>query len=424
MTSQLKRNAARGGAGQGEEVGTPASGQGLRYRARKEAILAAASRLLARSGSEEFSVTAVAREMELHPVSLTYYFKRKEDIAAAVLRDTIARTSDLLTAAEQERTPQDALRTYISGYFEVRKKTLLEECAPLVRYGEIHLVDGPARLELEAAFAQLHQRLARVLKSPDMPWMTSERRQSLARLVTCVLSWSDPWLWQHAPKNFDRVAERLTDIMIEGLTAGDADWSLVQASSPGLRARRDTRERFLEVATRLINQEGYRNASVDRVSAEVNLTKGSFYHHLAGKDELLTACFERSFRLVSHAIESGQGAGAAWDDLAGVVSRLADLQLGGDGERLLRPTALTAGPSELRRRHLVEYLQMTNGLSDLITRGAADGSLRPIDQVLAAHYVQVVVTVLGSFRDMTCVIAPDGLREAFLRPALTGFFRP
>ncbi|MDN8891457.1 helix-turn-helix domain-containing protein, partial [Staphylococcus aureus] len=54
-------------------------------------------------------------------------------------------------------------------------------------------------------------------------------------------------------------------------------------------------QRFLQAATRLINERGYRGASVERIASELNVTKGSFYHHLEAKDDLVLACFRRSF---------------------------------------------------------------------------------------------------------------------------------
>jgi hypothetical protein len=39
-----------------------------------------------------------------------------------------------------------------------------------------------------------------------------------------------------------------------------------------------TRAAYLRAATRLVNEYGYRGASVDRIAAELRLTKGSFYH--------------------------------------------------------------------------------------------------------------------------------------------------
>lgn len=53
-----------------------------------------------------------------------------------------------------------------------------------------------------------------------------------------------------------------------------------------------TRERLLEVATRLFAARGYEGTSVDAVLRESNLSKGSLYHHYRGKDELFRAVLE------------------------------------------------------------------------------------------------------------------------------------
>ncbi len=54
-------------------------------------------------------------------------------------------------------------------------------------------------------------------------------------------------------------------------------------------------ETFLIAATRLINERGYRGASVEKISERLNVTKGSFYYHHDTKDDLVVACFKRSF---------------------------------------------------------------------------------------------------------------------------------
>ena len=51
---------------------------------------------------------------------------------------------------------------------------------------------------------------------------------------------------------------------------------------------------FLQAATFLINEQGYRGASVEKISARLNVTKGSFYHYNDNKDDLVANCFERS----------------------------------------------------------------------------------------------------------------------------------
>lgn len=395
---------------------------GRRYLDKQEMILTAAARLLARGGSEDFALTVLARDLGLNPVSISYYYRRKEDLAAAVLGLTVRRFVDIIAVAEGAGTPQARLARFVALYFEARAAALLEGQPPLVRFSEVRLVDGRSRQELEIAIGGVHLRLTEMLKCPDMPWMTNERRQTLARFVISFLNWCDPWLWQYAPRDFARVAERVSDLMTFGLASGDADWEMLQTRRSPPAAEEDTRERFLSAAIRVINLEGYRGASVDRLSAEVNLTKGSFYHHLATKDELLIACFGRSFRLARSAIDAGEG-DTGWERLSEIAVNLSALQLGERGELLLRPTALAAGPDDLRRARLVEYVQLVNGLADVVGEGVADGSVRAVDPGLGAHYVMMVIAVLGALRSTPCAAQRD-LREAFLRPALTGFFRP
>lgn len=72
------------------------------------------------------------------------------------------------------------------------------------------------------------------------------------------------------------------------------------SSSPPKRKRtaartRDpeaTRSRLIEAAVRLILQQGYAATKVDQICKEAGLTKGSFFHHFAGKEEIAEAAIE------------------------------------------------------------------------------------------------------------------------------------
>ena len=80
--------------------------------------------------------------------------------------------------------------------------------------------------------------------------------------------------------------------MINGLPAVHQPWPdgpLLQLGALSAENDEVTRDRFLLAATKLMNREGYRGASVDKISAELKVTKGSFYHHNADKDELAAA---------------------------------------------------------------------------------------------------------------------------------------
>src|SRR5262245_45191241 len=61
-----------------------------------------------------------------------------------------------------------------------------------------------------------------------------------------------------------------------------------------------TRERLIEIATRLFATRGYDGTSVEAVLHESGMSRGSLYHHFAGKDAL--------FRAVLEDVEAGVGA--------------------------------------------------------------------------------------------------------------------
>ncbi|MGQ4601151.1 TetR family transcriptional regulator [Nocardia sp. R6R-6] len=62
------------------------------------------------------------------------------------------------------------------------------------------------------------------------------------------------------------------------------------APAPGRRS--EARERLLATASRLFYTEGIRAVGVDRVMAEADVARGTFYRHFQGKDDLVCAYLE------------------------------------------------------------------------------------------------------------------------------------
>jgi AcrR family transcriptional regulator len=62
------------------------------------------------------------------------------------------------------------------------------------------------------------------------------------------------------------------------------------------------RERILSVAGRLFYRDGYRATGIDRVIAEAEVAKATFYKHFSSKDDLIVAWIARSeARALAHA---------------------------------------------------------------------------------------------------------------------------
>ena len=396
-----------------------------RYAAKRDAIMAAATQVFADQGMSGFTLAAVAKRMDLHPVSLTYYFKRKEDLAAAVLHDTMLRFGEMLTEAEAKPTPQERLRTYVAAYFEVRRQVIEEGKIPLAPFSEINLIEGDQHGALMEAYRALYVRTSRLLKAPDMPWMTPPRRAALTRLLISQLTWSDAWLDNYEPSDYGRVADRIVDVMIGGLAAQGQAWPdlpLLDLAPPVAQNDEVTRDRFLVAATKLINREGYRGASVDKISAELKVTKGSFYHHNADKDELAAACFCRTFDLIDEAKREASSIEPGWTRLWLATMSLAMHQGSGEYGLMLRHYAIAAVPPSMRRTMLTRFRQIAHSFAGIISDGVADGSIRAVDPLLASRYVMVVFNSCLPLDARSNPGEDDNLIDSYLRPALLGCF--
>ncbi|MES2343083.1 MAG: TetR/AcrR family transcriptional regulator [Pseudomonadota bacterium] len=396
-----------------------------RYAAKREAIMAAATEVFNDRGVSGFTLAAVAKRMDLHPVSLTYYFKRKEDLAAAVLRDTIARYDAMLDEAYRETEPPARLRRFVEAYFEVRRRIALGEAPPLAPFSEISLIEGDQQQPLMEAFRELYVRIGRFAKTPDMPWMTRPRRTALARLIIDQLGWADAWLGAYEPADYPRVAARIADLMLDGIAGRDQPWldlPVLTLGSPVAQNDEVTRERFLVAATNLINREGYRGASVDKISAQLKVTKGSFYHHNTDKDELAAACFERTFELIDEAKRRAAEAPDGWSRIWLAVCSLILHQASGEAGRMLRHYAMAAAPPASRRRLRLRFQQIAHAFAGQISDGIADGTVRPVDPLLAAHLLMVAFNGANSMDPRHHPGSTDRVMEDYARPVLMGVF--
>lgn len=67
------------------------------------------------------------------------------------------------------------------------------------------------------------------------------------------------------------------------------------------------RDRILEVAGRLFYREGYRGVGVDRVIAEADVAKATFYKHFPSKDDLIVAWINRAEAMSATALPPADG---------------------------------------------------------------------------------------------------------------------
>lgn len=365
----------------GDKAGT--EGGTKRFQAKRDAILAAAADAINEQSAKGMTFADVARRVGLNTTSVTYYFKRKEDLAAAAFEQTLEKLREMLTDAMQEPTPELRVARYLRINFERLAAIQRGEEKALAILSDLRAMDGALKRELLAGWREVF-RMTRGLWGAEGTRAETDLRGARAHVLLENTFWLTAWLTRYEVDEYPRVEARLMQVFSKGIAAPGQSWSPTMLDlehdepEPG-------REAFLLAATRLINELGYRGASVQKIASELNVTKGSFYHHLDAKDELVIACYKRSFDIIADAQRlADEGGGTHWDRLENTIATLLDVQFSERGP-LLRTTALSGLPPRERSTMIDRSNRIARRYAGMLSDGIAEGSIRAIDPLVASQ---------------------------------------
>ncbi len=405
-----------------------------RYLKKKEAILAAATTILNRQGVKGMTLAGVAAEVGLITTSVTYYYRKKDELAAACFMRGLERLDALVTQAARAPDAPGRLLAFLDLYLDLHRQVRGGEAAPLTSFTEIRALKDPLRGSVQGAFNDLFRRVRGFFEGPAFEHLDKRDRNARTHLLLEQVLWSGSWLRRYDTEDYGRVRDRMHDILIHGLapngeTGSRPDWDPAALPDPTPEAPegQDWRETFLVAATRLINQRGYRGASVEEISAQLNVTKGSFYHHHEDKDGLVVECFERTFAVIRKAqgdarrLGQGEEAGDGWDQLSAATAALVEYQLSDHGP-LLRAPSMGSRPKEIRHPIAQGYNRGSERFAAMISDGIAEGSVRAVDPMIAAHMINSMLNAAASLWVWIPDIERQEAARLLARPLLTGLF--
>jgi AcrR family transcriptional regulator len=396
-----------------------------RYARKKEAILAAATTILNRQGVKGMTLADVAAEVGLITTSVTYYYRKKDDLAAACFLRGVETFDAMITHAAGAPEWRGRLTRFLDAYLDLSRRIRLREAPPLVSFTEMRALKEPHRTEVVEAFSAMFRKFRGFFDAPEFAWMDRREANARTHLLLEQAFWTHAWLRRYDVEDYPRVRDRMLDILSQGMAAGDRPWNPVAlpALSPmPADPQEASSETFLVAATRLINQRGYRGASVEDISAQLNVTKGSFYHHNEAKDDLVVDCFKRTFAIMRRAqLATRDLPGGQWQRLVSAAAALVEFQLSEHGP-LLRASAMGALPLDIRQDMIDRYNRVSERFAAMISDGIAEGSVRPIDPMIGAHMINAMLNAAASLENW----APGSTREEaatlFARPLLQGAF--
>lgn len=397
-----------------------------RFERKREAILDAATRILNRKGVKGLTLSDAAAAVDLSTTSVTYYFKRKDDLAAACITRGIEAYHDMAESALDSPVPSERLHALLTLYFERMRQTVMEDAPPLPVISDMRALNEPRRGEVAQAYGRLFRKVRQIFDAPELAWMSRGRRTARTRMLLEQLFWAHNWLPKYDAEDYPRVRDRMHDILIHGVATEEDAWTPQPIRMTDLADREGpelARETFLLAATRLINKRGYRGASVDKISAELNVTKGSFYHHNEAKDDLVVACFERTFEVMRRGQRLAMDLpGNEWDRLCACAAALCEFQLSEHGP-LLRTSALTALPEQMRRVTVEHANRVSDRFASMISDGIAEGSIRPVDPVIAAQMLNATLNACADLGALVPDVRPKAAPAVFAKPMMMGVFK-
>jgi len=141
--------------------------------------------------------------------------------------------------------------------------------------------------------------------------------------------------------------------------------------------RRDTYtpETLLTVAVRVFNERGYDGTSMEHLSKAAGISKSSIYHHVSGKEELLSRAVSRALDgLFGILAEEHARVGTAVQRLEHVTRRTVEVLIA----ELPYVTLLlrVRGNTDTERWAMERRREFDQQVADLLKEAVADGDLR------------------------------------------------
>ncbi len=395
-----------------------------RFQAKRDAILDAAAVLFNQMGVKGATLSDIAARVGLITTSVTYYYRRKEQLATACIQRTIDALSANTRAAAQAGRLDGRVRAFFRGHAARLAATERGETPALVQLNDLRALPEPYFAEVSGAYTGLFREVRALLSAPDAPALPRANLNARTHYLLSITHWMRTWTHDFDADEYERMAERVSDIVLHGIAAPGASWRDTDDGSPDwilVDEPNGTAEAFLRAASELVNEQGYRGASVDKISARLNVTKGAFYHHNDNKEDVVLRCFDRTFDVLRRAIEAARAEGGdGWQRTSAIVRALVCFQLSSTGP-LLRMGATTV-LSDLAQRLdvMADMRRVTQRIAGDIVDGMIDGSIRPLDPLLAAQVATATINNASELRDWVRQASPDNVPRLFVRPMLLG----
>lgn len=396
---------------------------------KRELILAEAIRLFNRQGFFDTRLEDIAEAFGVGKTSISYHFKNKQLLLSEAYSRAIEFYEQLLDAAEYDGKAGEQYERLVIGYIDAHRASLSGQGFPLATMSDFSGLIDADKESLGQRFDDIVQRVASILRRGRLDHSISVKSIEATTFFTFnLLHWIPRWLDEISERHHESAIAGLLEIIRHGLNTGSQtrpDQVLRRPTmtiAPAIFDRETRnqmkREAILRTGIRHLNRNGYRNLSLDDISAELGVTRGALYYQIPDKEHFLIASFDRTFEMIERAMDAnGQDESRpAIYGLGDVLSTLFEAHIS-EHDPLLRLNLLPLLEPGPRRVIVSRSNRITSQFSELIGRGQIDGSIRNIDCEGCEHLL--IGTLFAASARRFAVTQLDRARPAGLEPVFS-----
>jgi AcrR family transcriptional regulator len=361
---------------------------------RRERVLDEAARQLNAKGVLLTSLAEIAAKLGVTRGAMYYYVADREDLVFQCYR----RAAEIIARHLQEAnrvggTAADVLASFITRMLDPNEPEIAARA-------EIAMMNPTQRDTIQGLYDALATRLGHVLKTGQSEGVLRACDVEVnARVILSLVTWAPlarPWSQAANPLDPARVRAAVMATIFNGFSATSdlpnfQPIDLSRLSPPVVSAfDRDAaleakREALIRVASRLFNRKGIDATSLDEIAAQLGTTKRTLHHHIGSKQDVVSACYVRAFRIFNFIKDRMlEYPGSRLDALAASMDALARAYPNED----LNPLSPLVGHGALSPEGQVKFATHSQQLGDayheLIRQGVAEGSIQQVDVVMRA----------------------------------------
>lgn len=389
MTSNsLKDSAAQPvDAADHSDAGAPSSPAAV--VSRHERVLDEAARQLNQKGVLLTSLAEIAGKLGVTRGAMYHYVADREDLVFQCYR----RAAEIIARhlREAERVGGDSAQ--VLGDFITR---MLDPAEPeIAARAEIAMMNQTQRDTIQGLYDALAARLAHLLETGHREGVLRACDIEVnARVILSLVTWAPlarPWAHAVGPMGAERLRAAVKATVFDGFSTQSQlpDYQPLDLSklAPQVVSAFDRdaaleakREALLRVASRAFNRKGIDATSLEEIAAQLGTTKRTFHHHIGSKQDLVSACYERAFRIFLFIKDRMlEYSGSRLDALASSMDALARAYPNEELNPLSPLVGHAALSPEGRAKFAVRSDQLGDAYHELIREGAREGSIAEVD---------------------------------------------